>query len=238
MLLKKYVQKPNNIMKYLRSLIAIVLILSLYNCSTMSVNKQVTSLSAITANKTYQLRVRSGNIYLDKIIHEYASTGFGPYLQMSSKKIPNSLIEIVFTGTSKHGDAGYTTNVLYGDTWYTADDNSGIKSYNPMAETEISPGRILSSQQSTMIVTLKDLEGKILWGAHYNYKGAYEVSGLYTKTADEAVRLSLDRILQQFEKDFIIIPEPGNKTQNKKPTIALIVEKQKSPAPQTSLPHD
>ncbi len=220
-------------MKYLKLFTALVFIFIFNNCSTMSINKQAANLSSITADRTYQVRVRSGNLTMDKIIYESASAAFGRYLQIYKKDTFNSLIEIVFTSASKKSftgsTAGYTTNVLYGDTWYTGDDNSSLKSYNPMAETEIIPGGVWTSQSSTMMVAIKDIEGKILWSVQYNYKGVYEASGLYVKTADEAARLSIDRIIKQFEKDFLFIPKAENNTRDKKPDFALIVEKQKAP---------
>ncbi|MBI5098246.1 MAG: hypothetical protein HZB30_03275 [Nitrospirae bacterium] len=223
-------------MKYLKLLIALVIIFNFNNCSTMSVNKQAANLSSITVDRTYQVRVRSGNLTMDKIIYDSASAEFGKYLQIYKKDTFNSLIEIVFTSTSKKGFtgsiAGYTTNVLYGDTWYTGDDNLSLKSYNPMAGTEIIPGGIWTSQSSTMMVTIKDIKGEILWNAQYNYKGAYEASGLYVKTSDEAARISIDRIIKQFEKDFLFIPKAENKIQDKKPDFALIEEKQKAPESQ------
>jgi len=223
-------------MKYLKLFTAFVIIFIFNNCSTMSINKQAANLSSITADRTYQLRVRSGNLTMDKIIYESASAEFGKYLQIHNKNTFNSLIEIVFTNASKKSftgsTAGYTTNVLYGDTWYTGDDDSSLKSHNPMAGTEIISGGTWTSQSSTMTVAIKDIEGKILWNAQYNYKGAYEASGLYVKTSDEAARISLDRIIKQFEKDFIIIPKAEDKTRDKKPVAALIIESQESPGPQ------
>jgi hypothetical protein len=223
-------------MKYLKLLIALVVIFNFNNCSTMSVNKQAANLSSITADRTYQVRVRSGNLAMDKIIYESASAEFGRYLQINSRNTFNSHIDIIFSSTSKKGfsgpSAGYTTNVLYGDKWYTGDDNSSLKSYNPMAGTEIIPGGLWTSQSSAMMVTIKDIEGKILWNAQYNYKGAYDASRLNVKTSDEAARLSIDRIIKQFEMDFLFIPKAEDKIQAGKPDFALIVEKQTTPGSQ------
>jgi len=230
------VKEFSKVMKYLKLLIAFVIILNFGNCSTMSVNKQAANLSSITVNKTYQVRVRSGNLAMDKLIYEFASAELGKYLRMDNSEPFNSFIDIEFLSKSKKGfsgiTAGYVNNVFYGNSWYTGNETPGLSNVYRSTGTEITPGESFTWQNSTMVVTIQDMESKILWKAHYNYKGGSEFAWLYVNTADEAARISLDRIIKQFEKDFIIIPKAEDKTKDKKPGIALIVEKQKAPEPQ------
>jgi len=199
------------------------------NCSTMSTNKRAATLSAITANKTYQIRVRSGNIALDKIIHAYASSRFGEYLQWTSDESADNYFEIVFSGSSAHkinsSAAAYTQNMIYGDAWYTGDDIRWSGNVF-MPEAEITSGSIFTWQKSIMTVMMKDSEERILWGAHFNYKGISEPAGLYINTADEAARISIDRIAERFKNDYIFIQK--SQVQNKMPDIALIVERNAS----------
>jgi len=203
-------------MKYLKLLIAGLIVFNLINCSTISVNKQAANLSSITVNKTYQVRVRSGNIAMDKLIYKTASAEFGKYLRMNSEEPFNTVIDIVFMSKSRKGFAGasngYVNNVLYGNSWYTGSETFGYQSM----DTEIAPGGPFTWQNSTMIVTIKELEGKVLWDAQYNYKGDVDLSRLYVSSADEAAMTSLVTIIKRFEKNFIIVPS------------ALIIEKQKS----------
>lgn len=219
-------------MKYLKLLIAVLIVFNFSNCSTMSINKQAANLSSITVNKTYQVRVRSGNLAMDKLIFKTASAEFGKYLRMHGEEPFNTVIDIVFMSKSKKGFAGaasgYVNNVLYGNSWYTGSEIFGYQSM----DTEIATGGPFTWQNSTMIVTIMELEGKVLWDAQYNYKGDIELSRLYVSTADEAAMISLVTIIKQFEKDFIIIPSAENRNNNIKPGIALIVEKQKSPESQ------
>jgi hypothetical protein len=219
-------------MKYLKLLIAGLIIFNLSNCSTISINKQAANLSSITVNKTYQVRVRSGNLAMDKLIFKTASAEFGKYLRMHGEEPFNTVIDIVFMSKSRKGFAGasngYVNNVLYGNSWYTGSETFGYQSM----DTEIASGGPFTWQNSTMIVTIKELEGKVLWDALYNYKGDIELSRLYVSTADEAAMASLVTIIKLFEKDFIIVPSAENRNNNKKPGIALIIERQKSPESQ------
>lgn len=216
-------------MDYFRLFIASVLLMSSIGCSTISSNRQAVNLSALTAGKTYQVRVRSGNLALDKIIYDYVSLKFGEYLQMAGKKQFDNYIEIVFQSTLKEGisksSAGYITNMIYGNSWYTGDDSPWSGDYPSSSGTEIIPGGMSSRQNSTTTVVLRDSEGSILWRARCLYKGGSELSGLYVKAADEAARISLDKIIMQFEKDFIFIPKAAeHEDQNKMPGIALVIE--------------
>jgi hypothetical protein len=223
-------------MKYLKLFTALVVILNFNNCSTMSVNKQAANLSSITVNKTYQLRVRSGNLAMDKLIYEFASAELGKYLRMNNKEPVNSFIDIEFLSKSKRAfagiNAGYVNNVFYGNSWYTGSETPGLSNAYRSAGTEITPGGSFTWQNSTMLVTIQDMESRILWKAHYNYKGGSEFAWVYVNTADEAARISLNKIIKQFEKDFIIIPKAEDKIKYEKPGIALIVEKQKAPGSQ------
>ena len=198
-------------MNYFKLFITLLLSLSIISCSTMNSARQATNLSTLTANKAYQLRVRSGNIALDSIIHDYASMRFGTYLQLTGREPFNGYIEIVFTNDLKKGffgsASGYAVNMQYGGSWFTGDDTAWSNIYHPSSGMEITPSGVLSWQNSSIVVIIKDLEGNSLWKARYDYKGGSELSGLYVKTADEAARISLDRIIGQFEKDFILIPK-------------------------------
>jgi hypothetical protein len=210
-------------------LIAAAVLLNIIGCSTISTNKRAANLSALTANKTYQLRVRSGNLALDKIIYDYTSTRLGEYLRIACRQNCDNYIEIVFTSTLKDGvsgsSAGYATNMIYGSSWYTGDDAPWLNRYYPGSEMEIAGGGIFSRQNSTIIATIRDMQDGILWKTHFTYKGGTDLSGLYVKTADEAARVSLDTVIERFEKDFILTPEvKGPEARDKMPAVALIID--------------
>lgn len=214
-------------------LTAAMIVLSIFGCSTISTNKRAANLSAVTENKTYQLRVRSGNLTLDKIIYDYALTRLGEYLRITCRENCDNYIEIVFTSTLKEGisgsSAGYANNMIYGSSWYTGDEAPWLNKYYPGSEADIAKGGIFSRQNSTITATIRDMESGTLWETHFTYKGGTDFSGLYIKTADEAARISLDRILESFKKDFIVVTEVTEpEARDKMPGIALIVERNDS----------
>jgi len=214
-------------MKDMRLFIALLISLYLGGCSTISSSKQAASLSSITVNKTYQVRVRSGNIAVDKLIYKTASAEFGKYLRMHGQEPFNTVIDIVFLSKSEKGFSGaansYVNNVYYGNSWYTGNEIFGYQS----VDREIAPGGPFTWQNSTMTVTIREREGKVLWDCQYNYKGSLELSRLYVSSADEAAMVSLSKIIKLFEKDFIKAGPAGNKNY-KNPGIALVVDKQET----------
>ena len=60
---------------------------------------------------------------------------------------------------------------------------------------------MLSWQNSTMLIALKDANGVRLWTADYEYKGGSDISGFWVNTAEEAARLCVKRLKARMKKD-------------------------------------
>lgn len=56
-------------------------------------------------------------------------------------------------------------------------------------------------QNSTMLVVIRTPSKERLWTGEYNYKGGMEISGFSVTTPEEAAKLVVQRIAQQFESD-------------------------------------
>ena len=56
-------------------------------------------------------------------------------------------------------------------------------------------------QNSTMLVVMRSATGDRLWTGEYNYKGGMEMSGFRVTTPEEAAKLTVQRIANQFEKE-------------------------------------
>ncbi len=171
---------------------------------------------------------------MDKLVYELAYIQFGKYLPISEEEPFTGFIEILFMSTSnkwlKGPVAGYKINLIYGNSWYTGDETFSFNVHNQPIGMEITPGGVFAWQNSNMSVTLRDINGKKLWSAHYHYKGRQEFSGLSVKTADAAAHLCLYRIIDYFMKDYMINTEIStHKDKIKIPIIALMVESKKSP---------
>jgi hypothetical protein len=176
-------------------------------------------MKGLTTKENYQLRVRSGNIALDRIIYNTAYPAFSKYLPLNKDNSVTGYIDIRFRNDHHRGlqksATGYKTNVIYGNSWYTGYEYRGLS-----ADTEIVAGGITSWQDSTMSTTILDIAGKGLWSADFRYRGNTDRSGKLVDTADKSARLCLRRIVQQFEEDFVA----GKRRQKKRPKIALIVK--------------
>jgi len=57
------------------------------------------------------VRVRSGNLAMDKLIYKTSSAAFGKYLRMHGEEPFNTVIDIVFMSKSREGFAG-ASNVM------------------------------------------------------------------------------------------------------------------------------
>jgi len=66
---------------------------------------------------------------------------------------------------------------------------------------------MLSWQNSTMVIVLKDAGGARLWTADYEYKGGSDISGFWVNTADEAAKLCVKRLKARMKRDLF----KGNK---------------------------
>ena len=220
----------------LRPLTVTLLIIVLFfsGCSFGRSRKEAGGLLFIREGHAYQVRVRTGNLAIDKIVYSFAYSEFGRYLPVSEKGPFTGYIEIKFASKLnklfREPAPGYLTNVEYGDNWYTgeADINPGISAPLTM-ETEVAPGGLLAWQNSLMFVTVRNIKGKKLWSAEYNYRGSRDLSVIMTGTADDAARVCIGRIIFQFENDYGIKPRLTELEKKPPPQAALVIRKKQEP---------
>jgi len=209
-------------------------------CTTIKTNKQAYTYSTVTDN-SYQIRVRSGNLMLDKAIHEAATKEFGKYLQISGQDSFTGFIDIIFICNAKRGitgsSPGYINNVLYGNSWYTGNErvNKGSGFSSSMSENK-SIG-MFNLQKSTMIVVIKKINGLQFWSAQEAYNGVSDFSRLFVQTVDETAIFSIERITNQFKIDFSILETLLElRSQIKHPEAALVIKDNKTFAPRMLAP--
>ena len=204
-----------------------------------STRKQAPNLSSVTAHKTYQVRVKTGNLVMDKIAFEFAHDAFGKYLVLSREEPYTGYIDITFTSSLqtpftwpslinwaypfRWSKPEYQTNVAYGNAWYTGNDKIGTKGISQFTETGINPDNALTWHNGKISVTLKDMEKRKLWSADYEYKGGWNPTrAFYIYSAEGAVKQCILAILEKFETDYIINPEAEKdiREDQEKPGIA------------------
>lgn len=176
------------------------------SCSTMQTQTGIEGVSTLTENQPYQLRVRSGNSTMDKIIYEFALFEFGKYLPISEGDSYIGTIEIIFASTSESSFVGstsaFTTGYGYGNAWYTGSGYIGLSGTTSTFGSSITSGSTFTWQNSTMLIAIKSSQERRLWMADYKYKGGWEMSGFSVNTADEAARLCIKRIVAKLTRDF------------------------------------
>ena len=204
-------------------------------CSTIRIHSGAEDLSSIRAEQSYGVRVRSGNLALDKLIYDIAYAEFGRHLPVSENGQYTGFIDIVFASASETAfsgaSAGFAANMAYGDGWFTGDEAAWISRDSAYPDSGIAPGGIFSWQESTMVVTLRDISNRKLWKADFHYRGGRDLTALYIKTADDAARFCLDRIIEAFEKEYVLGRPAWNKATGamSSGSTALVLKGGKSP---------
>jgi hypothetical protein len=210
----------------------IIIFSILIACSTIKTDKQAFTFSTVTDNNSYQIRVRSGNLMLDSVIHEAATNEFGKYLEISNQNSYTGFIDINFICTSKRGitgsSPGYINNVLYGNSWYTGNEtvNKG-SGFSSSISGNRSTG-MFNLQKSNMIVVIKNKNGRQFWSAQDAYDGVSEFSRLFVQTVDETAIYSIERLIAQFKNDFAILGTLSEvRSRIKPPEAALVIKENK-----------
>jgi len=145
---------------------------------------------------------------MDKILHEIAVMEFGQLLNINeyqTQAAPSGRLEILFESSSDGGLLAASSAIGPADStstgWYDGDRYRDGTGYSSGASSEIASGSVLTWQNSTMLISLKDANGNRLWSADYEYKGGSDISGFWVNTADEAARLCVKRLKVRMQRD-------------------------------------
>ncbi|MBU2495489.1 MAG: hypothetical protein KJ935_03180 [Candidatus Omnitrophica bacterium] len=190
----------------IKSLISAFVVI-LAGCSTMQTYYTPEVVQEVKSIQNYQIMVQTGNESMDKLVYEFAYQELANILPIEKKGQPMGSIEITFASSSDSSFVGstaaFTTTTGYGNGWYTGSGYTGANVTTSSTGTGITSGGTFTWQNSTMIVVIKNIEGKRLWSADYGYKGGWEMSGWSVNTPQEAARLCIKRIVQKMKKDFL-----------------------------------
>jgi len=209
----------------------IIIFSILFACSTIETNKQAFTYSTVTDKNTYQVRVRSGNLMLDRAIHEAATNAFGKYLQISEEDSFTGFIDITFVCKARRGitgsSPGYVNNVIYGNRWYTGDEtvNKGA-GFSSSISGRKSTG-MFNLQKSNMIIVNKNKNGLHFWSAQDAYSGVSDFSRLFVQTVDETAVFSMNRLIDKFKNDFEILGTLTEVRRRIKPSETALVIRDK-----------
>jgi len=191
--------------RYSSFLFSIFLLLILNACSSMQIYSNFQDTQMIVKDQSYQVRVRTGNEIMDKLVYEFAYLEFSKYLPIAEHGAFTGTVDIIFSSSSESAfigtSAGYATTTGYVDGWYTGSGYIGTTGSASTVSSGISSGGTFTWQNSTMLVILKDSNGKRLWSADYKYKGGWEMSGWSVNTPQEAARLCIERVAERLNQD-------------------------------------
>jgi hypothetical protein len=178
-------------------------------CGCSTVSTRVAPLAPQHASKgTYSILVRTGNPNMDKIVHEIAVIEFSQLLNINESETrlnQSGKLEITFQSSTDGGLLGSSSTISSANStatgWYDGNQYWGGTGYPLGSASDIPSGAMLSWQNSTMVMTLKDASGTRLWIADYEYKGGSDISGFWVNTAEGAAKLCIKRLKARMQKD-------------------------------------
>lgn len=145
----------------------------------------------ISLGKSYFLRVQTGDPQLDSFLYEYCFHEVGRFLDLSEKaETANGTVDILFTTVGHNKTVSSGAGISSASGWYTGSGSvaaSGLGSSFSTTETK-------TKQWSTMVVSIKSVEGKRLWWADLDLTGKGSV-----KTSSGAARYLAKRLSSVME---------------------------------------
>ena len=106
-------------MIYIRILITLLITLNLAAYANAESRTKKRSLKDIKSGQNYKVRLRTGNLELDKRVYSAALDSLSEYLPISNEVSYTGFIEVIFSSTLGQGILGskpaYSTTVEYGD---------------------------------------------------------------------------------------------------------------------------
>ena len=145
---------------------------------------------------------------MDKILQGIAVMEFGQLLNINENESQLNQcgkLEITFDSSTDGGLLGSSSTISSSESpatgWYDGDRYWGGTGYASGSSSDMPSGSMLSWQNSTMLITLKDVDGTRLWTADYEYKGGSDISGFWVNTAEGAARVCIKRLKARMQKD-------------------------------------
>jgi hypothetical protein len=176
-------------------------------CSSMNSSMGSREHIELKAFAPFELRVRTPSQSLSAIVYELAVQELGKSLDIADRGPGNGVIEVMF---SSHRDSAFFGSSISSGAaqgaasgWYTGNTFNG-SSTSTVTATAVNSGASFTWQNSTMIVVVRNKEGRRLYTVDYDYKGGWELSGWVVNTPEEAARLCIERVRERMSKDGVI----------------------------------
>jgi hypothetical protein len=181
------------------------LALALSGCSSVETYNNARSFPEYENNGSYSIKVRTQDQSLSQYTYEVAFLKFSQILDISEKEDAKGSIEITFSSKGQSAFVGSSSSSTmtnaYGSAWYTGANHANLSGSAYSTTTGTTSGSTFDWQNSNMLITIKDRNGKRLWSADYTYKGGWELSGWAVNTSADAAKLCVDRLVRKFKSE-------------------------------------
>lgn len=181
------------------------LIFSISGCSSVETYNNAQSFSEYESSGPYAIKVRTENPNLSHYTYEVAVLKFSQILDVSENENAEGSIEITFSSEKQstfYGSySGSTMTNAYGSAWYTGANYANLSGSAYSTAIGTTSGSTFDWQNSNMLITIKDKNGRRLWSADYTYKGGWELSGWVVNTPTDAAKLCIERLVTMFKSE-------------------------------------
>ncbi|MFL9936452.1 hypothetical protein P0D88_47445 [Paraburkholderia sp. RL18-103-BIB-C] len=188
-------------------MLPLVILAALSGCSSIQSSVGSGEHVMLREQAPFVVQVRTPSPGLSAIVYELAVQELGKSLDIAERGPGKGVIEVMFSSRDDNAFLGSSTSSstaqTYGSGWYTGNTVYGSASTTSVANT-VSSGATFTWQNSTILVVVRDKEGRRLYTADYDYKGGWELSGWVVNTPEEAARLCIQRVRKQMAKDGVI----------------------------------
>ena len=184
--------------------VGLALLLMTAGCSTVETSGLSQPLVQNLSQERVQLRVRTGNEQMDRLVYEMAYQQFADVMPLREREPYTATFDVTFSSAAAGAYIGTSNTVssanASGYAWYTGGGAAGVATVNG-ASSSVSSGTFLQWQNSTMLAVLRHADGERMWSADYSYKGGWEMSGFVVNTPEEAARLVTKRLKARWVSD-------------------------------------
>ena len=145
----------------------------------------------IASEKTYFLRVQTGDLQLNQFLYEFSYHEVGQYLNLVEKEeAASGTIDIIFTTIGHNKTVSSSAGLASAQGWYTGAGTAGAAALG----SSFSSSEVKTKQWSTMVVAIKGKDGERLWWADLDFTGKGSV-----KTPSSAARYLSKRLASVME---------------------------------------
>jgi hypothetical protein len=169
-------------------------------CSKMNV-EPLSDVQGLLEDQGYQLKVGSDRPELAPAIYQMAFESFSKYLPLKREGPYTGTVEVLFASTLPNSPVWAT--VGGGSGWYSGGVAVGGENI-PTSGASPAAGGPRNYLDGTMVVEVKDLDGKRIWALDYRYRGRWALSSLRLRSPEDVARYCVERLTGSMRKTVVL----------------------------------